>query len=385
MNNPEEIYEKNITTLLAIHADIASGNAASLKKHLERNSVLLHLPMYGLDGHETLLHMAAEQGQTEICRLLVSLGIALDQPAVSSGNSTPLAAAAGNGHLQTCQWFLEAGALVDGWPNSITTPLIDAITFGHQDVVNLLIEHHANINRLHTRLNTSPLDIANTWGFTEIASTLRKLGAVSIMDIIEGRPEEFGGSIVTFVHNTAGWVLPAQLSPFTNEEGLELRVSCIDGKNKFKLLFTIGLFAKSPHTELFICLPGDWPLTQQGFPPHSPWVFPVELLSLLARHTFDYGPLSEGFLIRRSDAVYADLAWPAGVDAFVAVDKAWDTKTEKETIPDDEKVMLYVLAPVKFTKKGEPDAVALRALTQRKRTASWASVVTPAPDPEITQ
>jgi hypothetical protein len=229
------------------------------------------------------------------------------------------------------------------------------------------------------------LDIANTWGFTEIASTLRKLGAVSIMDIIEGRPEEFGGSIVTFVHNTAGWVLPAQLSPFTNEEGLELRVSCIDGKNKFKLLFTIGLFAKSPHTELFICLPGDWPLTQQGFPPHSPWVFPVELLSLLARHTFDYGPLSEGFLIRRSDAVYADLAWPAGVDAFVAVDKAWDTKTEKETIPDDEKVMLYVLAPVKFTKKGEPDAVALRALTQRKRTASWASVVTPAPDPEITQ
>jgi uncharacterized protein RhaS with RHS repeats len=34
---------------------------------------------------------------------------------------------------------------------------------------------------------------------------------------------------------------------------------------------------------------------------------------------------------------------------------------------------------------GEPDAVALRALTQRKRTASWASLVTPAPDPEITQ
>ncbi|KAB0495552.1 hypothetical protein, partial [Pseudomonas lini] len=64
--------------------------------------------------------------------------------------------------------------------------------------------------------------------------------------------------------------------------------------------------------------------------------------------------------------------------------KAWDTKTEKETIPDDEKVMLYVLAPVKFTKKGEPDAEALRALTQRKRTANWASVVIPAPDPEIT-
>jgi hypothetical protein len=36
MNNPEEIYEKNITTLLAIHADIASGNAASLKKHRKR-------------------------------------------------------------------------------------------------------------------------------------------------------------------------------------------------------------------------------------------------------------------------------------------------------------------------------------------------------------
>ncbi|KAB0495471.1 ankyrin repeat domain-containing protein, partial [Pseudomonas lini] len=39
MNNPEETYEKNIKTLLAIHADIASGSAASLKKHLEKNSV----------------------------------------------------------------------------------------------------------------------------------------------------------------------------------------------------------------------------------------------------------------------------------------------------------------------------------------------------------
>ncbi|WP_460115409.1 hypothetical protein [Pseudomonas sp. H2_D02] len=94
MTNPEEIYEKNIKALSAIHADIASGNEASLKKRLEENPALLHLPLYGLEGQETLLHMAAEQGQTEVCRLLVALGIALDQPAPSSGNSTPLAAAA---------------------------------------------------------------------------------------------------------------------------------------------------------------------------------------------------------------------------------------------------------------------------------------------------
>ncbi|MFD2882366.1 hypothetical protein ACFS4T_00070 [Pseudomonas lini] len=76
------------------------------------------------------------------------------------------------------------------------------------------------------------------------------------------------------------------------------------------------------------------------------------MLSLLARHTFDDGPLSEGFLIRRSDAMYANLAWPDEVDAFVAVDKAWDTKTEKKRrSPTMKKVMLYVLAPVKFTKK----------------------------------
>lgn len=52
--------------------------------------------------------------------------------------------------------------------------------------------------------------------------------------------------------------------------------------------------------------------------------------------------------------MYANLAWPDEVDAFVAVDKAWDTKTEKEIIPDDEKVMLYVLVPVKFKKKANP-------------------------------
>ncbi|WP_417694472.1 ankyrin repeat domain-containing protein [Pseudomonas sp.] len=379
MTNPEEIYEKNIKTLSAIHADIASGNGASLKKHLEKNPALLHLPLYGLEGQETLLHMAAEQGQTEICRLLVALGIALDQPAASSGNSPPLAAAAGNGHLQTCQWFLEAGALVDGWPDSITTPLIDAITSGHQHIVNLLIEHHADINRLHTRLNTAPLDIANTWGFTDIAAVLRKAGAVSIMDVIENPAEEFGGPIATFVHNTAGWVLPAQLSPFSNEAGLELRISCIEGKNKFKLLFTVGLFAKSPHTELFVCLPGDWPLTQQGFPPHSPWVFPVELLSLLARHTFDNGPLSEGQIISKTDKDFAQLSWPSDADALLVVDKIWNTTEEPVDEHHEDSVKLYVLVPLKLPKKGLPEGDALASLLEKKRKAGWKSIALTSP------
>lgn len=378
MDDSEKIYENNIAVISKLHAAIEAGKTSAVKATLEKHPDLLGLPLYGLPGHETLLHLAAESGHIDICELLVTMGIALDTPATSSGDTTPLSGAARNGHLEACKWLLDAGARIDGWPTSVTTPLIEAVVSGHQAVVEFLVKRGADINRLHSRLNTTPLDIANSWDFPGIASILKDNGAVSVMDVIREPGSEYGGAIVSFVHNTAGWVLPAQVSPVTTIKNVDLRISCIDSKNKFKLLFTVGLFNQSPRTELFFCLPGDWPLTRSGLNTDSTWAFPTQMLSRLANETLENGSLKEGQLIRRTDPAYSDLGWPADIDALVTVDKVWNKDSSNEPIPDEDKVMLYVLAPLKFTKKGAPDEAALAALAGSRRAASWAKLAIPA-------
>lgn len=378
MDDSEKIYENNIAVISKLHAAIEAGKTSAVKATLEKHPDLLGLPLYGLPGHETLLHLAAESGHIDICELLVTMGIALDTPATSSGDTTPLSGAARNGHLEACKWLLDEGARIDGWPTSVTTPLIEAIVSGHQAVVEFLVKRGAATNRLHGRLNTTPLDIANSWDLPDIASILKNQGAVSVMDVIREPESEYGGAIVSFVHNTAGWVLPTQVSPVTAIENVDLRISCIDSKNKFKLLFTVGLFNQSLRTELFFCLPGDWPLTRSGFNTDSTWAFPTQMLSRLANETLENGSLKEGQLIRRTDPAYSDLGWPAEIDALVTVDKVWNKDSSNEPIPDEDKVMLYVLAPLKFTKKGAPDEAALAALADSRRTASWAKLAIPA-------
>lgn len=369
MNDMEQLYQRNTQTLFALYQAIEQGDQAQAVAILEQQPELLHLPRYGKPDERSLLHLAAYHGQTDLCRWLVEQGAQLDRPAIDAGHETALCCAAFKGHVATCRWLLDAGASVDGLPDSISSPLTGAVTFNHAAVVELLLTQGADVNRLHQRLNLAPLDIARSWQFTELAALLEASGGRSVSEVQE--QDNPGEPIVTFVHNTAGWVLPAVFSPTCDDPRAQLRISLIDGKDVFKLLFTVGLFEQSPMTELFLCLPADWPLPRQGLEPGSALRFPVEVLSRLARRTFEHGALREGDLVRRSDPAFADLAWPDAVDALLVIDKPWNKEPQPAPIPDDEKVWLYLLAPVKYTAKGEPQGAALTTLVERKKAASW--------------
>lgn len=332
---------------------------------------LLTLRELDMDDGDSLLHLAAAGGSSDVCALLVSLGMDIDLPLPGHRNSTPLCAAADDGHLDTCRWLLAHGAAVDGLPDNILTPLASACVSGHQAVVALLLQHGANPNRLHTRWNTAPLDIATSWGFPEIAALLAAAGGVSIGDVPQQAASSPQESIRTFMHNSAGWVLPAVFSPRSGDARFSLGISCIDAKRDFKLLFTVGLFGQTPMTELAICLPTRWPLTVDGFAPHSAWRFPVDLLARLGCHTLDQASLDAGALLRRDDPRLADLAWPDGVDALLAIDKRWNSEAQEDDIAADDRVTIYLLVPVTFTKKGAPHAAALAALMERKLKGSW--------------
>lgn len=379
MTSLEKTYGQNAPLVRDIYAHIETGDVDFLRTQLGTHPQLLEPPGFDLVSYPGLLHHAAENNQLAVCQLLVELGIDIDQATVGSGNSTPLAAAAKNGHLEVIRWLIEAGAQVDGSPLSVASPLITAVTFGQAEAVDLLLNQEADINRLHAKFNRTALDLARSWNFPKIAERLEAQGAVSAIEKDADEESTPGASIVEYVSETAGWVLPEKVTPQPEGTGVKFRVSCIADKNDFKLLFTLGLYTQTPRTELFICLPGNWRLPRQGFAVDSPWTFPQGILTELSKRTLDDAPTSEGEIILRSDPAFSSLGWPADIDALIVVDKVWNTTLETDVDPRDDSVKLYVLVPLKLTKKGPPEGETLNALLEKKRRASWKSIALTSP------
>ncbi|OEZ90363.1 ankyrin repeats (3 copies) [Janthinobacterium sp. HH106] len=365
------LYNQHREAFFRVCDAVGENQVEQVRSLLEATPLLSTLRRYNMDDGESLLHLAAASGSREVCALLVSLGMDIDLPLPGYRNHTPLSEAAGHGHVDTCRWLLDHGAAVDGLPDNILSPLDSACVDGHQDVVALLLQRGANPNRLHTRWNQAPVDIAAGWGFPAIVQMLATAGGVSILDVPQQAAASPQDVIRTFMHHSAGWVLPAVFSPDSGDARFSLGISCIGGKREFKLLFTAGLFQQSPMTELAVCLPTRWPLTVHGFAEHSPWRFPVALLARLGRRTLDQASLAAGELLRRDDPYLADLAWPEGVDALLAIDKRWNPEPEEDDVADDDKVTIYLLVPVAYTKKGAPGASTLPALMERKLKGSW--------------
>ncbi|MCC7681270.1 ankyrin repeat domain-containing protein [Janthinobacterium sp. FW305-128] len=365
------LYNQHREAFFRVCDAVGENQVEQVRSLLEATPLLSTLRRYNMDDGESLLHLAAASGSREVCALLVSLGMDIDLPLPGYRNHTPLSEAAGHGHVDTCRWLLDHGAAVDGLPDNILSPLDSACVDGHQDVVALLLQRGANPNRLHTRWNQAPVDIAAGWGFPAIVQMLATAGGVSILDVPQQAAASPQDVIRTFMHHSAGWVLPAVFSPDSGDARFSLGISCIGGKREFKLLFTVGLFQQSPMTELAVCLPTRWPLTVHGFAEHSPWRFPVALLARLGRRTLDQASLAAGELLRRDDPYLADLAWPDGVDALLAIDKRWNPEPEEDDVADDDKVTIYLLVPVAYTKKGAPGASTLPALMERKLKGSW--------------
>ncbi|EPJ80368.1 MULTISPECIES: ankyrin repeat domain-containing protein [Pseudomonas] len=379
MTSLEKTYGTNASLIRDLYARIEAGDVEFLRTQLNSHPELLAPPRYDLVSYPGLLHHAAEKNQVAVCALLVVLGMDLDQPTVGSGNTTALALAAKNGHLETVRWLLEAGADVNGSPLSVTTPLITAVTFGQKETVELLLTYHPDVNRLHAKLNRTALDLAQSWNFPHIYECLKAHGAVSALETATDEEDLPGYGIVDFVSSTAGWVLPKALTPQPDAADVSFRVSCIANKTDFKILFTVGLFVAKARTELFICLPGNWRLPKQGFTRDSQWMFPQALLMVLAEKTLGGAPLEEGRIISKIDKDFAQLSWPSDTDALLVVDKIWNTTEEPVDEHHEDSVKLYVLVPFKLPKKGLPEGDALASLLEKKRKASWKSIALTSP------
>lgn len=138
MMSLEKAYGEDAGRVREIYARIESGDVAFLREELAALPYLLEPPDFNLAAYPGVLHYAAEHNHLAVCQLLAQLGADVNQITAGSGNATPLGLAARNGRLEIIRGLLKVGADVDGSPESITSPLIAAVTFGAPDVVDLL-------------------------------------------------------------------------------------------------------------------------------------------------------------------------------------------------------------------------------------------------------
>ncbi|CAM5678789.1 Ankyrin repeat domain-containing protein OS=Lysinibacillus sphaericus OX=1421 GN=LS41612_13355 PE=4 SV=1 [Lysinibacillus sphaericus] len=184
----------------------------------------------------------------------------------------------------------------DGDCRGIITPLISAVIEGHIEIVKYLLDFGADINRLHRRLNQTPLELATAYGHQDIIELLKSRGGLSAQEQIDLMNER-GDGILAHIDNKVGSILSTVLNKDTND----IRTALIEKDKKFKLLFFIGAFESSPGIELMMSVPYDWPINLQLVEEKCVESFPIQLMFLLGKYRFGGNELHEGMVIEKTD------------------------------------------------------------------------------------
>ncbi|WMV11727.1 hypothetical protein MTR67_005112 [Solanum verrucosum] len=121
---------------------------------------------------ETAVLNAARHGHTATVQYLIYKGA---DPAILSTSGAALHNAARNGHIELVELFLSMGVDID-LKSDVGTPLMWAVDHSQEDVVKVLLEHHANFNQVGDD-NISPLQAAVAADSFPCVELLVKAGA----------------------------------------------------------------------------------------------------------------------------------------------------------------------------------------------------------------
>ncbi|XP_046335737.2 transient receptor potential cation channel subfamily A member 1 homolog isoform X1 [Haliotis rufescens] len=180
LNAGAEIRCMDHETSTPLHHACSSGNLPLVKmlfeiaeKNPEKNVTELLVKDQDVEG-STCLHLAVENGHSEITHLCVQKGANVNQS--RSDGLFPLHLAVVSGKIDIIRHLVDKGAIIDASNDMQTTPLHKAAQFNRVRAARLLLRRGANIECLD-KDNDTPLLIAAMYGHVETVEMLVKKGA----------------------------------------------------------------------------------------------------------------------------------------------------------------------------------------------------------------
>ncbi|XP_067003505.2 ankyrin repeat domain-containing protein 17 isoform X3 [Anabrus simplex] len=124
---------------------------------------------------ESLLSLACSAGYYELAQVLLAMHANVEDRGIK-GDCTPLMEAASAGHVDIVRLLIAHGADVNAQSSSGNTPLMYACAGGHEEVVHTLLESGANVED-HNENGHTPLMEAASAGHVGVAKILLEHGA----------------------------------------------------------------------------------------------------------------------------------------------------------------------------------------------------------------
>lgn len=278
---------------VAILRSLTAGDGQKVRELLKQHPELLNRDL----GTGTWLHLAAQDGNEAMARLLLELGCDPNAEVDNSSRDTPLFCALVQDSVPVVRALLEHGADANLGGNIITAVTGDKKN--SLEFVKLMEQHGADLHRecpFAGGRNVNVLSMAIAYGKKDVVDYLRSKGAVlpGEQPVIQpaSTSEQEKNDVVSYFEKHVGPVDPlAQIEIVPTEPEIAIHVVPPGPDRPYLTLFTTGM-SEEPmevpegedtfrYAELFIQLPPDWKYRQLDDPNFS---WPIRWLRSMAQY-----------------------------------------------------------------------------------------------------
>lgn len=272
-----------------------------------------------------------------------------DPNEVSGGilNTVPLNDAVCDGDLNAVKFLLSEGAIPDGMDETAITPLMEASREGFNEIVQVLIDAGADVNRMGFIQRFYPLDFAY-WikSDKKTIELLRNTGALKVDSDVNWESLE-GWPIIFHVSRNYAAVYPRSFERKIDGENFDFWLGQIRKESDFLYLFSAGLYRFGKNLDFGMIVPAEWSLLNNYIKQKTIFSFPLDFMERMASRAKGRSDISEGYLVMPSDPDFSDLTWPLGVKGMIAVNHLWkEDKNLSESGCSSEEVKIFTFAPI---------------------------------------
>ena len=169
-----DIFSQNDEEQTPLHVAALHGNASITRRLLEFAGDKTPDLLWDEDEYSNhALHLACQEGQFDVVEILIEYQASIT--AINANKYTPLHLAAVSGHVQVAEYLIQEEAPIDGEEkNKVSTPLLLACQAGHTLIVNLLLKHGADICKHQdgADIGNNALDLAIDAGHEDVVEIL---------------------------------------------------------------------------------------------------------------------------------------------------------------------------------------------------------------------